>query len=250
MHITGIKYSELKLSRFYNIEDLLDINDIINKVCSDNQKYINFYWLGIRDYNPIWKLQRKLHELRINHEINDIVLLLEHNHVYTLGKHANEDHILPSKPTDTDIIKIDRGGDVTYHGPGQLVGYPIIDLHSYKMSITWYIRLLSNSIIDLLKEINIDSYYKKDYIGIWVEEEKIAAFGVRLAKWVTMHGFALNIDTDLNYFNGMIPCGIFEHGITSIKEITNQKFKVEELAIMYSKYFLKHLNKEVGYETT
>ena len=126
----------------------------------------------------------------------------------------------------------------------------IIDLHSYKMSITWYIRLLSNSIIDLLKEINIDSYYKKDYIGIWVEEEKIAAFGVRLAKWVTMHGFALNIDTDLNYFNGMIPCGIFEHGITSIKEITNQKFKVEELAIIYSKYFLKHLNKEVSYETT
>ena len=104
MHITGIKYSELKLSRFYNIEDLLDIDDIITKVCSDNQKYINFYWLGIRDYNPVWKLQRKLHELRINHEINDIVLLLEHNHVYTLGKHANKDHILPSKPTNTDII--------------------------------------------------------------------------------------------------------------------------------------------------
>tara|TARA_Y100001960_G_scaffold256874_1_gene275660 strand:- start:558 stop:1286 length:729 start_codon:yes stop_codon:yes gene_type:complete len=233
-------------SQIHDLSSADNINDIINVIYSHNQDNINFYWLGMHNYQPIWNLQKKLHQLRIDKKIGDIVLLLEHNHVYTLGKNADENHILPSKPNDADIIKIDRGGDVTYHGPGQLVGYPIIDLHDYKMSISWYMNVLSESIIHMLKDLNIEAYYKDDYVGVWVEDEKIAAFGVRLAKWITMHGFALNINTNLDYFEGMIPCGIFEYGVTSAQNFLNKELKIKDIASMYPKYFLNHLNKGIA----
>tara|TARA_B100000029_G_scaffold61017_1_gene54912 strand:- start:648 stop:1376 length:729 start_codon:yes stop_codon:yes gene_type:complete len=232
--------------KFHNIEDITSNRDIIDRLCNDNENSINIYWLGRRSYNPIWELQKEAHSLRIKQRINDIVFLLEHDHVYTLGKNANENHILPSKPKDAEIIKIDRGGDVTYHGPGQLVGYPILDLHNYKMSISWYLKLLSNSIIDMLENLNIESHYRDNYVGVWVDDDKIAAFGVRLSKWITMHGFALNINTDLKYYNGMIPCGIFECGVTSISRHTNIQIDTKDVARMYSKYFIKHLDKEIN----
>ena len=111
-------------------------------------------------------------------------------------------------------------------------------------------KLLSDAIVDLLAELGIDSSYKSDYIGVWVEDDKIAAFGVRLAKWVTMHGFALNISTDLDYFRGMIPCGIFECGVTSINEITTNKLSIDQIAKLYSKYFLKNLKRNLSNEIT
>ena len=228
---------------FHNIEDLSTNEQIIQKVCNDNINDLNIYWLGVRSYNPIWDLQKAIHELRFNNKINDIVLLLEHNHVYTLGKNANENHILPSKLQDTEIIKIDRGGDVTYHGPGQLVGYPIIDLHNYKMSISWYLDVLSNSIINMLSDLGIESQYRDDYVGVWVDESKIAAFGVRLSKWITMHGFALNVNTDLKYYDGLIPCGIFECGVTSISEHTKTNKSAQKIAKVYSQYFINELSK-------
>ena len=231
--------------KFYNIEGLISNDEIIQKICNDNSNYLNIYWLGTRFYNPIWDLQKAIHKLRVNNKINDVVFLLEHNHVYTLGKNADENHILSSSLEKTEIIKIDRGGDVTYHGPGQLVGYPILDLHNYKMSISWYLDVLSNSIINMLADLDINSHYRDDYVGVWVDESKIAAFGVRLSKWITMHGFALNINTNLKYYDGLIPCGIFECGITSVSEHIETKFSVQEIAKMYSKYFIKHLNKEV-----
>jgi len=231
--------------KFHNIENLISNDEIIQKICNDNSNYLNMYWLGRRFYNPTWDLQKSIHKLRANNKINDVVFLLEHNHVYTLGKNANENHILSSNLKETEIIKIDRGGDVTYHGPGQLVGYPILDLHNYKMSISWYLDVLSNSIINMLTDLDIDSHYRNDYVGVWVDESKIAAFGVRLSKWITMHGFALNINTDLKYYDGLIPCGIFECGITSISDNIKTKFSVQEIAKIYSKYFVKHLNGEV-----
>ena len=231
--------------KFYDIQHLNTNDDIIEKVYNDNSNCINIYWLGRHFYNPIWDLQKEIHKLRTQQKINDIIFLLEHHHVYTLGKNANENHILPSRPKDAEIIKIDRGGDVTYHGPGQLVGYPILDLHNYKMSINWYLKLLSNSIIDMLKDLNIKSHYRDDYVGVWVDDDKIAAFGVRLSKWVTMHGFALNINTDLKYYNGMIPCGIFECGVTSVSKHINKEFKTKDIAYMYSEYFIKHLDKGI-----
>jgi len=228
---------------FHNIEDLSTNEQIIQKICNDNVNDLNIYWLGVRSYNPIWDLQKAIHELRFNNKINDSVLLLEHNHVYTLGKNADENHILPSKLKDTEIIKIDRGGDVTYHGPGQLVGYPIIDLHNYKMSISWYLDVLSNSIINMLSDLGIESQYRDDYVGVWVDESKIAAFGVRLSKWITMHGFALNVSTDLKYYDGLIPCGIFECGVTSISEHTKTNKSTQKMAKIYSQYFINELSK-------
>ena len=188
--------------------------------------------------------KKSTHKLKIKEKIGDVVLLLEHNHVYTLGKNANENHIITSNES-IERVKIDRGGDVTYHGPGQLVGYPIIDLHNYKMSISWYLSLISKSIIDLLLSINIISEYRDDYVGVWVDDSKIAAIGVRLSKWITMHGFALNVNTDLSYYSGLIPCGIFECGVTSIKDKLTKDYSVKHIAENYSKYFMKHLNEEV-----
>ena len=230
--------------KFHSVDNLKSVNDIYQKIKNDNSNYINFYWLGIRDYNQVWDLQKNIHKLKIEDKIGDVVLLLEHNHVYTLGKNANENHILTSNEF-IERVNIDRGGDVTYHGPGQLVGYPIIDLHNYKMSISWYLSLISKSIIDLLLSINIISEYRDDYVGVWVDDSKIAAIGVRLSKWITMHGFALNVNTDLSYYSGLIPCGIFECGLTSIKDKLTKDYSVKHIAENYSKYFMKHLNEEV-----
>ena len=133
---------------FKDIEHIAETSNILDLIRNESNNQLNLFWLSKRKYKPIWKLQKQLHQLRVKKEINDVVLLLEHDHVYTLGKNANKNHILNSKH-NTDIVKIDRGGDVTYHGPGQLVGYPIIDLHDYKMSINWYLGVLSKTIIDL-----------------------------------------------------------------------------------------------------
>ena len=239
-----LKEKIITKSLFHDVERLPTTEKIIYEIKNQDNKYINVYWLGKRKYNPIWDLQIELHKLRVKNRINDIVLLLEHDHVYTLGKNADENHILPSKLDDTEVVKIDRGGDVTYHGPGQLVGYPIIDLHNYKMSISWYLNVLSNSIVELLNDYKILSSYNKDYVGVWVDDDKIAAFGVRLSKWVTMHGFALNVSTDLKYYNGLIPCGIFEKGVTSIKKIYDDNYACINVAKEFTKYFIKNLNKE------
>ena len=230
---------------FHAVDNFETVDDIFEKIKNDELNCINFYWLGLRDYNQTWDLQKKIHRLNLEKKVGDVVLLLEHNHVYTLGKNANKNHILQSNH-NIETVNIDRGGDVTYHGPGQLVGYPIIDLHNYKMSISWYLNVISKSIIDLLLNLDIKSDYRNDYVGIWVDDSKIAAIGVRLSKWITMHGFALNINTDLSYYSGLIPCGIFECGVTSIKEVLQNEYSVQEIAENYSKYFIKHLNEEIG----
>jgi len=181
-----------------------------------------YFWLGRLPYHPVWELQKQLHSKRIDGEIQDVILLVEHEHVYTFGKNADTNHLLESKPRDAEVVQIDRGGEVTYHGPGQLVCYPIIDLHNYKMSVTWYMRLLENVVINCLQTFGIESGRKDCLTGVWVDDDKICAMGVRLAKWVTMHGFALNLNPDMKYFDGMIPCGIFEFGVTSLNELDIQ----------------------------
>ena len=181
----------------------------------DNDKEIQYFWLGQQPYEPVWQLQKQLHVKRIAGEISDVVLLLEHDHVYTFGKNADRNYLLDSKSRNTDIVQIDRGGEVTYHGPGQLVCYPIIDLHDYEMSVSWYMRSLENVIIHCLEEFGIESNLKSGLTGVWINDDKICALGVRLSRWVTMHGFAININPDMTFFDGMIPCGIFEYGVTS-----------------------------------
>ena len=183
---------------------------------------IQYFWLGLHPYQPIWELQKQLHAKRVAGEIPDVVLFVEHDHVYTFGKNADTNNLLDSKPQNAEVVQIDRGGEVTYHGPGQLVCYPIIDLHDYKMSVSWYMRLLENVVIDCLKSYGIESGRKEGLTGVWVDDDKICAMGVRLSKWVTMHGFALNLNPDMTYFDGMIPCGIFEYGVTSLEDLDIQ----------------------------
>ena len=179
--------------------------------------------LGLSPFKEVWDLQKELVKKRQNGQIKDTLILAEHEPVYTLGKNANENHILQNSPRDVKTYQIERGGDVTFHGPGQLVGYPIMDLHNYNKSISCYMRSLEQLIIDTLAEFRVTAERKDGLTGVWVGDEKIAALGVRVTRWITMHGFALNVSPDLTYYSGIIPCGIFEYGVTSMaKQLTDQ----------------------------
>ncbi len=206
---------------------------------------LQFQDLGSAPYQQTWDMQKKIQSQRINNEIDDTVLLVEHEPVYTFGKNANENHLLQNYPEDVKVFHIERGGDITFHGPGQLVGYPIIDLHNYKMSISWYMRSLEAVIINTLNHYGIAAEHKKGLTGVWVKEEKIAALGVRISRWVTMHGFALNVNTELHYYDGIIPCGIFEYGVTSMKKLLGTAIKMDEV----KKLLIKEFNMVFHYKT-
>ena len=203
---------------------------------------IQYFWLKRQPYRLIWELQKQLHGKRVSGEIPDVVLFLEHDHVYTFGKNADKDLLLDSKPHDADVVQIDRGGQVTYHGPGQLVGYPIIDLHKYRMSVSWYMRSLEGVIISCLKQLGLESGRKENLPGVWIDDEKICAMGVRISRWITMHGFALNLAPNMKYFDGMIPCGIFNYGVTSLHD-QGINISMEELAANITVSFLSFFEK-------
>ena len=194
--------------------------------------------LGVSSYKNTWELQKKLQIKRIENKIEDTLLLVEHEPVYTFGKNADENHLLQNYPEDVKLFHIERGGDITFHGPGQLVGYPIMDLHNYKMSISWYMRALEEVIIRSLDKFGISADRKDGLTGVWVEDEKIAALGVRISRWVTMHGFALNVNTDLTYYDSIIPCGIFDYGITSMEHILGEKQNMSKIKSILSAVFL------------
>ena len=194
--------------------------------------------LGVKPYKEVWDLQKELVEKRRNGQINDTLILVEHEPVYTLGKNADENHILQHSPQDVKTYHIERGGDVTFHGPGQLVGYPILDLHNYKKSISWYMRSLEQLIIDTLAEYGITAERKVGLTGVWVGDEKIAALGVRVTRWVTMHGFALNVTPDLIYYSSIIPCGIFEYGVTSMAKLVTNEITVNSVKRVLTKMFM------------
>ena len=205
----------------------------------------NILDLGLSDYNDTWKLQKKLQSKRILGEIEDHLLLVEHPPVFTLGKNASKQHII-NNSEDVSIIQTDRGGNITFHGPGQLVCYPILDLNHYKRSITWYMRELEQLIIDVLSEYDIKASRKKGLTGTWVKDKKIAALGVRISRWVTMHGFSLNINPDLNFYKNIIPCGIKEYGVTSMAKIMgNEVPSMDEVKTKMTKHFTKNF---VGYK--
>ena len=193
----------------------------------------------------MWKLQQELHERVKNNVIPDTVLFLEHDHVYTFGKNSDEDFLLNNRPNDAEVVKTDRGGRVTNHGPGQLVGYPIMNLNHYKKSVSWFMRTLEQVIIDTLQEFNISGRRKDGLPGVWVEDDKICAMGVRISRWVTMHGFALNVNPDMSYFDGMIPCGILDHGVTSLKEQLDQDIKIKIIISVLMRNFNKMFKQNI-----
>lgn len=160
-------------------------------------------------------------------------MFTEHEHVYTIGKGGDENHVLASqaelKETGIDVFRIDRGGDVTYHGPGQIVGYPILDLNLYFADIHRYLRCLEETIILALNDYGIEATREPDFTGVWVKGEKIAAIGVKVSKWITMHGFALNVSSDLSKYDRIIPCGIFHKGVTSMERILGKNIPLVEV---------------------
>ena len=195
---------------------------------------VNVMDLGKRPYEEVWNLQKDMQQKRINKEIEDLLILVEHDPVYTLGKNADVNHLLQSRDRSIDVFNIERGGDITFHGPGQLVGYPILDLANYNKSVSWYMRSLEQLTIEVLKEFGILANRVEGLTGVWVGDEKIAAQGVRLSRWVSMHGFSLNVNPDLSFYDGIIPCGIFDRGVTSIQQllgITQKMAKVKSLVI-------------------
>ena len=200
--------------------------------------------LGQKPYKDVWNLQKKLQTKLIDGVKRDCLLLVEHEPVYTLGKNADPNHLLQSRDKSINVYNIERGGDITFHGPGQLVVYPILNLAHYKKSISWYMRSLEQLIINVLEKFEIKGNRFKGYTGVWVGDKKIAAQGVRLSRWVTMHGFSINVNTDLSFYDGIIPCGIFDHGVTSIEKELNTVQEIDKVKLLvvdsFKEIFIKN----------
>jgi len=201
--------------------------------------------LGLVSYEDALALQRSLVDDRRAGRIGDTLLLLEHPHVITLGVRGRRSHVLASAETlaarGVGIHETGRGGDVTYHGPGQIVGYPILDLNPDRRDVHQYVRDLEEVLIRTAADFGIAAGRVSGLTGVWVGEEKLAAIGVRIARWITSHGFALNVSTNLDYFNLIVPCGIVDRGVTSISRLLGQTVefgKVEEcIASHFSNVF-------------
>lgn len=184
--------------------------------------------LGETDYNEALNMQLKLLQLRQQGEVEDIMLLLQHPPTLTMGTRENRYNIITPEAELTrqgvNIVKTNRGGDVTYHGPGQVVGYPILDLRGYGKSIKGYVNKIEQTFIQLLKqEYGIIADREEKYHGVWIGNEKITAIGCAVKRWVTMHGFAFNVNTNLEHFKWINPCGITDKGVTSLQKILGQR---------------------------
>ena len=210
---------------------------------------------GIGDYRTIWDkqlyLQQRLIELKRNHDSGeDYIMLGEHLPVYTLGVHGKASNLLVSdtalKQMKCEIIRIERGGDITYHGPGQLIVYPIIDLEKYNLGVKKYVDLLEESVIILLQKFGIKGERVAGATGVWIDkgtskERKICAIGVKISRFVTMHGLALNVNTDLSAFNAINPCGFIDKGVTSLEKEKGEKIDMEVVKSLYIDIFLQLL---------
>ena len=213
--------------------------------------------LGLKDYKETWDYQesvfQKTIDIKIDNRRNDLdnktsnhFIFVEHPHVYTLGKSGDMSNLLLNEQQLTEkgatFYKINRGGDITYHGPGQIVGYPILDLDNFFTDIHKYLRLLEEVIIKTLDEYGITAVRSEGETGVWLDvgtpfARKICALGVRTSRWVTMHGFALNVNANLGYFDNIIPCGIKGKAVTSLEAELNRKISMEEVKEKILKHF-------------
>lgn len=225
--------------------------------------------LGTRVYKEIWDYQEELLKQNVdikayNREIEDIsqhkpttnyLLFVEHLPVYTLGKNGNEENVLISAEElhkqKIDYFHINRGGDITFHGPEQLVGYPILDLDNFKTDLGWYLRSIEETIIATMAEYGLNGDRSKGETGVWLDvgikgrERKICAIGIKCSRWVTMHGFAFNVNTDLNYFNNIVPCGIVNKQVTSLEKELGRKVDMNEVKKKVKKNFERIFNAQL-----
>lgn len=220
-------------------------------------KEITFQDLGHKDYNETWQQQQDLFQgildIKIKNRREDTslqtpnyLLFVEHDHVYTLGKSGDLENLLASeailKNIGATFYKINRGGDITYHGPGQLVGYPILDLENFFSDIHKYLRFLEDIFINILTDYGLRGERSPGETGVWLDvgnprARKICALGVRASRWVTMHGFAFNVNTDLQYFNHIVPCGINDKAVTSLAAELHREVSMEEVKTKVKYYF-------------
>lgn len=211
---------------------------------------VHFTNLGLIDYKEAWDLQEKLFNQTIQDKISirngdttlttqNYLLFCEHPHVFTLGKSGHEEHLLLNnlelEEHNASFYKINRGGDITYHGPGQLVVYPIFDLDHFFTDIHKYMRYLEESVIQTLAEYGIEAGRVSGLTGVWIDGDtpkarKICAMGVKSSRWVTMHGIGFNINSDLSYFSHIIPCGINDKAVTSMQQELGKKIEIQEVA--------------------
>lgn len=214
-------------------------------------------------YKPVWDLQEKIlaHNLEIK-KINktesqnlatlSTFLLCEHLPVYTLGKSGKIENLKLSTDElhakNIDYYRINRGGDITYHGPGQITGYPIFDLENFKPSASWFIETMESAIIDTLAELGIQGQRIEGLTGVWVkgataeEDRKLCAIGVKMSRWVSIHGFALNVNTELDYYDHIIPCGIDDKGVSSISKELGREVSMDEVQPILLRAFEKHFD--------
>jgi len=208
-----------------------------------NNKILSYADLGFIDYKEAWDLQYKIHSSRVRGNVKDHFLLLEHPNTYTLGKTADKSNLIENeeylKEKNISVYDIDRGGDITYHGPGQIVGYPIINLNDWKQDTHKYLRALEEIIIRVCLEFGLIGKRDPEYTGVWIEDRKIAAIGIKVSRWVTMHGFAFNINTDLSLFNGIIPCGISDKAVTSLSKEINKTVEIDFIKSLILKHFIE-----------
>jgi len=201
--------------------------------------------LGLIGYAEAWALQKRVVAARKANAIEDILLLCEHPHVITQGRNGKREHLLASnhvlQQKGVEFHTTDRGGDITYHGPGQIVGYPILNLGAIRRDVVWYVRMLEEVMIRTTSEFGITAERVAGRTGIWVggngAEEKLAAIGVHISRWVTSHGFAYNVATDLRYFDLIVPCGIADRKATSLEKLLGHSVKREETAPRIAKHF-------------
>ena len=208
----------------------------------NKSRVIRACWLGRTPYREAWDLQAELVPAVRDGTAPDTLLLLEHPHAFTMGKAASADHLLWDEAERArravEVIWSDRGGEATYHGPGQLVGYPILDLTHFGLTIPNYLEKLEQSLIDYLHDLGIASQPGEPGLtGVWTDGEKLAAIGIKLNRSVVSHGFALNLTTDLGYFDGIIPCGHADKRPTSVAAINGRRIDTETAARDYATHF-------------
>jgi lipoyl(octanoyl) transferase len=212
-----------------------------------NTKEVRLLSLPETAYAEVWDLQRSIFNGLPEGNESDTLILCEHPPVYTLGRVTETSNILFS---DDELGKIgaekfliERGGDVTFHGPGQLVGYPILNLSHFKEDLGWYLRSLEETIILTLYEYKLEGFRIAGRTGVWVgasgNEEKICAIGIKVSRWCTMHGFAFNVNTDLSYFDYIVPCGIGDRKVASLEKILGRQIEMEEVKKRYAEAFKK-----------
>jgi lipoyl(octanoyl) transferase len=206
-------------------------------------------WLGRTAYGDGLSLQERAVERLRADEGREQLLLLEHPHVFTLGRGADAANILADQSQlaahHIEVFATGRGGDVTYHGPGQLVGYPIINLKPDRQDVHAYVRDIEEVLIRAIGDYGVKGERIKGLTGVWVDDEKVAAIGVRIARWITSHGFALNVNTDLNYFKMIVPCGITDRGVTSLARLVGRALDLREVADVVTRHFGEVFDREV-----